>query len=416
MNIARSFLTGLLRTAGLALVAALAIGPADIGHAREPAPFRLDDERTGRPYSYGNREYIHRQTFRFRSQEQRRWEANPSGFRTTFGSRRSKEFFAIADFRNVWDLEPWLDVDARFSRAEDFDGRYDRFLTGIGIRPSETVRIAALGDIVAEKCDIDMHLETVWTINTRHRVRLTAVAVDAMYLSKAYEGYYHTTPYTFFGQYTGRPWNRMVLNLWGNVNPNLSYEHFDDATLFGYRQTDAGLAVTFPVGHDWSATFDGKLTQSDRSWESLENGGERGTLSRQFHEIGAELWREPKDALSGWLGMRHISLDETLSGLAPGHADVRIETMVHGGVLLPLPRWRAVFWPGLYFSFLEKNERSGQGDPDRSEPSSGTGVLKAAFPVEFAFAQGKTLTLNVTFVSDDRTGFGGGNIQGVFPF
>ncbi len=91
--------------------------------------------------------------------------------------------------------------------------------------------------------------------------------------------------------------------------------------------------------------------------------------------------------------------------------------MIHGGVLLPIPRWRALLWPGLYFSYVEKNDLFVPFNPERSESSRGEGIVKVAFPLEFSFSHGKKLTLNATFISDkNKTGFGGGNIQGVFPF
>ncbi len=209
----------------------------------------------------------------------------------------------------------------------------------------------------------------------------------------------------------------MELDLWVNVNPDLKLELYDDNMMFRYRQLDAGITATVPLAENWSTIFDGVFTQSERRWDSIEQGGIRGSLRRQFHHIGVELWREPPNAISSWLGARHISLDERMLGLAPGLAEERLETMVHGGVLLPIPRWRALFWPGLYFSLVEKNDLFVPNDPERSESTSGRGILKAALPLEFSFAQGKSLTLNVTLVSDSRkTGFGGGNIQGVFPF
>ncbi len=385
--------------------------------AGEPAPFRRDDELSGRSYCHKDREFIHRQTFRFRTQLQQRWLQDPSGFRTTFGSSSSKNFYVITEAGNIWELAERLDVEMRFFHGEDLDGRYDRLLTGIGATPSEKWRMVVLGDIVAEKQNIDVYLETIWTPKPKHRLRLAAIAVDAMHLDRSFDVHYRRHPYTFFGQYTGRPGDRMELDLWVNVNPDLKLELYDDNMMFRYRQMDAGITATVPLAENWSTIFDGVFTQSERRWDSIEQGGIRGSLRRQFHHIGVELWREPPDAISSWLGVRHISLDERLLGQAPGLAEERFETMVHGGVQLPIPRWRALFWPGLYFSFVEKNDVFVPNDPERSESTSGRGILKAAFPLEFSFAQGKSLTLNVTLVSDSRkTGFGGGNIQGVFPF
>ncbi len=386
------------------------------GFAQEPAPFRRGDELTGRSYSYPNRAFIHRETYRYRSQADWAWIRRPAGFRTTFGSVASKVFFVQAECRNVWEFTPWLDAEMRFLRAEDLDGRYERFLTGIGISPAGNWRLAALGDIVAEKENIDIHLESEWTAGDRHRLRLAAVAVDAMYLSKSFDGYYHKMPYTFFGSYLGRPWNRLELHLWANVNPDLDLEIYECDTRFRYRQTDVGMQGIVPLAAPWSLLFDGTATRSDRRWNSPEPTGENGSLARRFHRIGAEFRRESDDALSRWVGVRHVSLDESLSDTAPGSADVRNETILHGGVEIPLPRWNALFWPGLYASRVEKNVGSALDEEDKADAASGTNIVKLALPLEFAFAGGKTLTLNVTFVRDRQTGFGGGNIQGVIPF
>ncbi len=265
----------------------------------EPSPFRRDDELSGRFYCHKDREFIHRQTFRFRPQIQQWWARNPSGFRTTYGSRSSEEFYLFAEARKIWVLEDWLDAEMRFFQTEDLSGRYDRLLTGIGITPSPTWRIVTLGDVGVDKQDIDVHLETIWTPGRHHRVRLAAVVVDAMYLNRSFEGHYQRMPYTVFGQYMGRPVNWMELNFWININPDTTLEVYDESMIFHYRQLDAGMTATIPLAENWSTTFDGVFTQSERQWDSSATGANHGSFRRQFHNIGVELWREPPAAFSG---------------------------------------------------------------------------------------------------------------------
>ncbi len=399
---------------GLALAGGLVAAPGG-GRAYDPSPLRREDALRGRDFDLTGRTFLNRFTFRPRPEMDQAWRQDPSGFRATAGSLRSKELLVEMELRMVQPLDERFDFEFRYHRDEDFDGRFDRAVAGMGWHGGETWRLALLGEILPEKEDIDVYAEWTWTPRESARLRLAGVAVDATFDRKSDEGRYDQDPWTWFADLHFRPDPDTQIDAWVNWNPEARLDLDADDLRFRHRQVGGGGAVDRRIAGPWFVTLDGEVGRTRKHWER-----NRGTspaeedLTRHNQAFGLEIRRNPDEGMGGWLGVRRFRIDEAFRGDDAPHSLDRRETTLHGGLLIPLASERALFWPGLYLNRLSTDEpSSSQAEPDGSRRR--VGQVKLTLPLEIGFSGGAILTLNAT-TYPTRLRNGGGNVQLMVPF
>jgi len=394
--------------------------------AQDPEPFRRDDELTGRDFEYNEMTFLHHFSYRFRPDQEREWNRTRQGFRATAGSVRSAEFYVYEELRKRWELSETLFFDFRHKIDEDFDGRYDRTLTGLGIAVAGEWSATLLGDLAAEKENIDVHLETAWRDENGRRFRLGVVAPDATFNRKAVDAEYETKPLTCFMDAYWRTDQGMEFGTWANWNSRLKLQLFEEDLHFTYDQLSLGAKGSIPFGRVWRISLETGAEEGSRQWrhrildsspetadnhrpQALELIDDRD-LKRRHFLLGVQLERAVTESLGAWIGLRHFELSESEDRLAEPTLDgklVRKEEMLHSGIVWWVHK-RVVLWPGVHLDFIDNR--------DDSEQESDKDLLcKITFPIEIRFANTAALTLDQTLRLDDPRS-GGANVQLQVPF
>ncbi len=378
----------------------------------DPEPFRRDDEIAWRDYPYNSVAFLQRFSFRFRPALDAEWHAQRQGLRAGAGSTTSDEFYYVAEMRKRWELDHSLFVDFRCKTDEDFDGRYDRILPGIGLHLSDEFSASVLGTLAGEKKNIDAYLELAWTPAPHKHVRLVGVAADATFNRKSDVDRYDSSPFTLFGEVQWQNDAETGARAWANINPDLVLV-LNDELHFEYSQWDAGAWFATRAGEDWLFSVMGVAGTGDRYWEVQESDGPReATLDREHGRFTAMVDRRLSDVISWQLGYHFFHLEENLARTGEeGEAMVeREEHYAYVGVEWRL-RPRVLFWPGAYLGVVDAYD---DVSPEVEEDTEGFRG-KLAFPVEISIGEGATITVNPTLRLHE-TRFGGMNMQIQLPF
>jgi hypothetical protein len=317
--------------------------------------------------------------------------------------------------RKRWAFDERFFFDFRYTRDEDFDGRYDRTLTGIGVNFEDGWSATLLGDVVGAKENIDAHIELAWRDAAGSRFRTALVLPDATFDRKSNTGEYTERPYTFFVEAFRVTADHGEGGFWINWNPRLELRPAEEPSFFTYEQLQGGARWSRPIGDAWRLTSEAVGESGSRSRVTAAAGAtETRELDRDHFRIRFEAERRLSDSLEAWFGFRHFRLRET-----EGHSTdpvqrgetTRRENMVFCGVDWQARR-RLVFWPGVHLNFADI-EKDYPLDPERDERTDKL-FVKLAFPLEFSFANGALLTINQTMRLDTRSG--GSNVQVYVPF
>ena len=119
-----------------------------------PQPFR-GDELEGRQFSFGEYSFLHRISYRPRSE----WLANwHNGFIGSIGSVTSREFYSLMNLQKNISLSESLEFELRSERGEDFDSRFERTQIGLGYRFNPEWSLSALSGLSADKIHEDLQL------------------------------------------------------------------------------------------------------------------------------------------------------------------------------------------------------------------------------------------------------------------
>jgi len=379
---------------------------------REAEPFR-QDVIEGRQFDYNAESFLHRFTFEPAPALERRGGPVRDGVFGTGGSTRSDELYTRQDIQLTAGTDGPMYFRYRYRRFEDFDGRYDRNLLGVGAHLSGQWRATLYGDIKGAKESVDLQTELAWADSDGNRFRAALVAPDVAFDSKQDDAVFERQPYTYYLEGARRAGKSTVYGF-VNYNGYLRLRDTEREFTYRYEQAHAGLGVDVALtdGLDGSVEVEGLYTT-----RRLDNrGGEfdDSRLRRRHNQLTAELRHAYRTDLDLWGGIRYFRLSER--DRRPADDDrvdrrERIERMVYTGVTWHLSDTLR-FAPGVFVNQADIRKRE-NGEDDDEEGVYGKLTLPLQITVDRS--TGGYVTLNLA-VRLHRAAFGGGNIQVYLPF
>lgn len=403
---------------GLLLAAWLrcAVAHAEWIETPDPEPFRARDAVTGRDFVLTETAFLHRYSFRFHAPLERAWRGDPQGFRASVGSVRSDDFYVFQELRKRFVLAESFFFEFRHKRDEDFDGRYQRTLTGFGWDAGNGWSAALLGDFVGNKEDVDANLEVMWRDGARRRVRVAVVAVDPALNRKSSDLRYEQQPWTAFGEVFWDVPETARLQAWVNWNAPTELSLEDDGLSFAYRETSFGTDLSLDLARDWRLCLDAAGATGEKDWRPRAQSLYREhQFTRDFFEAGIDVqWTAPGGRLF-WTGARYVYLTEDDRWVEDPFLDAdlrRREKIWHAGAAW----WIGKAWqvqPAVYVDWLDNVRRFPENGPDADHDSVTIGKL--ALPFARYFANRAVLTLNQT-IRLDALRSGGTHVSFMLPF
>ena len=382
----------------------------------DPRPFRMDDALSGRDFEYNDVSFLHRISFQPVFPLASGLAEDREGLYGSAGSTRSNELYTLMQLQKTMPLDNDWFLRYRFQRDEDFDGRYDRNLLGIGRNFGEGWSASFSGDIEGDKSRIDLEAELSWRDGAGNHARLVLVGPDYLFNDKQEAAQFTRQPYTGFADLRWQWTQAMALLAFVNHNTDTSLRNESLDLDFHYRQTAGGVGIDADLG-TWRLRVWLEGEQGRRRYESLSGSIAPTRFSRRHQELGAELGRDLGPGLAGRAGVRLLRFEETGRHGSDLLDELRLrreEAMLYAGVSWRLgARYR--FHPTLYLDFIDNHERF-PADPFRNRDDEGF-VGKLGLPLEVLVheASGATLTFNPTLYLH-RLAFGGGNLQARIPF
>lgn len=382
----------------------------------DPRPFRMEDALSGRDFEYNDVSFLHRISFQPIFPLASGLAEDREGLYGSAGSTRSNELYTLMQLQKTMPLDNDWFLRYRFQRDEDFDGRYDRNLLGVGRNFGEGWSASFSGDIEGDKSRIDLEAELNWRDETGSHARFALVAPDYLFNDKQEVAQFTRQPYTAFADLRWQWTPAMALLAFVNHNTDTSLRNESLDLDFHYRQTAGGVGIDADLGI-WRLRVWLEGEQGRRRYESLSGSIAPARFSRRHQELGAELGRDLKPGLAGRAGVRLLRFEEDGRHGGDPLEEVRRhrdEIMLYAGVSWRLgARYR--FHPTFYLDFIDNHERF-PADPARNRDDEGF-VGKLGLPLEVLVheASGATLTFNPTLYLH-RLAFGGGNLQASIPF
>jgi hypothetical protein len=391
---------------------------AQLLHPYEPTPFRRDQLK-GRPFLYDSTSFLHRLSYQPMPYLGRLRPVPDKVLQGTAGSISRDKFYVKLEATAHIPLEGPLYSGYRFRRDEDFDGRFDWNLIGLGLELGQW-RLSVWGDVVAEKDAIDTHWDVEWRDERQNMFRFVWVMPDMIFNRKNEDAVYEPRPYTVFLR--GERWvtKRMALKGFIQINNRTELRDTPAGYLRANQQTSGGGSVEFKITDDVEIEFYLEGLSGDRSRQGLEEPGLRDfEFDRDYRGTTAELRWKTSGGFLQWMGIRQVTYEEEWVGLNTDAFDSledRRETTVYWGREYPLTE-RLSFVPAVFLAYQEIDQlgvRTGGGE----EGWSTAGFYGKAAPAlrwELDSRNGAHLTLLVSTYLH-RAAFGGGNVQIVFPF
>lgn len=404
----------------LQLGAALGLSAVVVAHHaaadwREPQPFRRDAVE-GRQFDYNAESFLHR--FTFEPAPGLRPGARPvsDGIYGTAGSTRSDELYTRQEIQLTADFDGPAYFRYRYRRFEDFDGRYDSNLIGVGSELGRGSGITATlyGDVEGAKENVDLHGELAWDSGDGHHLRAVIVAPDFIFNDKQGDAEYGRYPFTYYLA-GGYRLGDALLYGFANYNDNTRlHDHVEDFT-YHYQQARAGLGVEVPFADAWEIGLEVEGLYTTR--ELNDRGGDvhpEQRLRRRHNQVTAELRHDFSADTAIWGGVRYFRLVERErrpdDGTRVDRQD-RLERMTYIGVTRRLSE-RLQFAPGVFVNHADIREREdGERDDERGY------YAKLTLPLQVTVNQstGGYISVNPT-ARLHRAAFGGGNVQVYLPF
>ena len=376
------------------------------------------DEIDGRDYDLKDDAFMQRFSYRFLPERERAWFDDPSGFRGTYGSVSSDEFYVFQEFRQRVRIHDGLYFALRHVRKEDLDTRYDRTLTGLGVKFENGLDLAAYAEMFAVKEGIDVQFEARYRCLGGSDARIAFVLVDAP-SEKSDEFDDERAPFTLFLDGTLRLPGGGHIYGWANFNTHfrrqLKLEGFD----WTYSQEMAGARITVPLFEAWRVSGSVRGEVGDRTRRIVDPTLAAPEIEQRFSRRGliadVEVERRFSRTLDAWAGFRYVRLKERdyrPEDITETSRLRRREFLLHAGVKLQIRDYLS-FWPGIYFDVID-NRESFIANPVRRERDEDEIEAKLNLPFTWHIGEA-TLTLNPTLMLSDPS-FGGGNVQVEFPF
>ena len=378
----------------------------------EPQPFRQAQVLEGREFDYNAESFLHRSSFAPGTPVTP--DVIPKDRLTgTGGSTRSKELFFDVAIQTSYEFSETLDFQYRFRRTEDYDGRYDRNLVGVGFAGEGGAHFRLMADVEGDKSRTDLQPELTWEHPDGHQLKAALVLSDALFNSKQSENEFRRNPRTWFlaGRWQATPNHSFRGYL--NVTPETELQINADNTLFRDRNGRVGAGWDWDMddGRHWQWIAEAEGT--DRS-ERFLGDSEDDEMTRRFWRSRAE-YRAPVLGMNYRVGGQAMFLREKGEFIgANRELTDRKEWMGFSGIDLRLnPRWS--FTPTVYGSVIEGESVNFDDEPGEEENLNGF-YAKLTLPFNWRpeGATGASITLNPTFRLH-RAAFGGGNLQMHIP-
>lgn len=403
----------ILLLASLFLLAnATFLNHASIVSAEEPQPFRRDVV-DGRDFEYNDQSFIHRFSYRYRPGWQRQWDYEQQGFIITAGSTRSDELYITNQLLKDIPFNERFFGSIRYQRNEDFDSRYDRLLTGMGINLSDQWSAGLVATILERKENIDQQWELRWDNQEGDRFRFALVLANLLYNEKVDDDSEYTKrPITYFmdGRIQGE--GEKSLYTWINWTPNAQIEFPEQSKQFDYDQIEGGIRTWLPLSETWGLQTGLEGQTGNRNTRALSpQFKDAQNLDRKHFSVLAELSNKFTPATEIFAGMRYFFLSENYDKISnPSESGElkRREPMPYTGVVFNVTD-NFIIWPTLYTSILNNKNYDPKKPEERSESKRVLGKL--TIPLEYRFSERASATFNTSFQNTSRGPFGGWNVQ-----
>lgn len=381
----------------------------------EPQPLRREALMEGRDYTYGSESFLHRFSYRHLSE---RPFSDEDGVRGTAGSVSGDELFVDIHGQKTLHFDDNRHyVFLRMQRFEDFDGRYDRQIVGVGRRFGESWRLALAGDVRSDKAESDIQLEARWRPDDNRMLRMTYIAPEYFYNSKGDgSGEYKRRAHTLFVHYRHHSpagWRGEVAV---NYSPEARFQDDRQGVLASGDQLRLMVRGSVPVGQfRVGARLELERTDRDFEWQQVPAAG-ADDFRRRMH--GATLYLAmPGQRWSPEVGVRHFRLREDGwfgTELATVGQVRRNEPMAYASVTLDTGE-RHQWQPTVYVSNVEARRRFDQRPRDNRDREQWLGKLSLPWRYTVDQQSGAQLTVNLSMHLHEFA-FGGGNVQLHWPF
>lgn len=380
----------------------------------EPQPFRLDQVREGREFDYNAESFIHRASF-----APNRPIAPDAVSRDrivgTGGSTRSDELFLDMAVQTTYEFTDKAFFQYRFRRTEDFDGRYDRSLIGLGTRPLDTVEARLMADVNGDKSAVDVQPEITWRASPSLTVNAALVFTDMLFNDKQNRDEYIDSARTAFIAAHWQINDAHHLRSYANVTPRTTVDiHEEETERFRDQNARGGLAWDWHLapGQHWRWLAEAEGTDRD----SRLDGEERQNMTRRFWRSRMEYRRVGLERWDLRLGGQFLFLRErgAFIGDAVELTD-RQEVMAFIGTGRQLSStWRVD--PTVYAVNVEGDSLGRDGENEIEEDDLNGNFAKVTLPFTWLpdGADGARVTLNPTFRLHTAA-FGGGNLNISIP-
>ncbi|MCC5849912.1 MAG: hypothetical protein JJU29_17635 [Verrucomicrobia bacterium] len=388
---------------------------AQVLHHFDPRPFRRE-ALEGRDFEYDGIAFLHRLSFAPMPYLGRRAPLRENSFAGTVGSTRQDEFYVQMLARAHMDLDGPFFAGYRFRRDEDFDGRFDQNLIGLGLE-RYGIRFSLWGDIVGDKASNDAYADLSWEDEQGNQARFTWVAPDAFFNQKSLDANYDVSPYTYFVQ--GKRAFTPDVSLKGFAQVHPTTQLFEDMGLTSRnREWSLGLGLELPLSKCTRLEIYTETLRTRRSRVGTRPMPQEQDFHRSFDSRGFELRREDRAGQLQWLGYRALYLTETdrrpFAPLDDADRD-REEHTLYFGHQLSINE-RIDFMPTVFLAYHDVSDFFPDNpDAPGQRITQFYGKFAPAFQVLINRETGAHMTFNLT-TRLHRPAFGGGNIQAVFPF
>lgn len=393
---------------------------AQVLHPYEPTPFRRE-QLDGRPFRYDGMAFQHRLSYQPMPYLGSLRPVPDRVLQGTAGSISRREFYVRIEASAHIPLDGPLFSGYRFRRDEDFDGRFDWNLVGLGLEWGQW-RIAYWGDVVSDKEAIDTHLDLSWKDPGKAMFRFVWVMPEMIFNRKNPDAFYETRPHSLFLR--GERWltDRVAIKGFLQVNNRMELRDRIAALVWENQATSGGGSLEILLTEDVAFELYAEGLTGDRVQQGLDEPLPSDfEFDRLFRSATAELRRVRPGGALEWAGLRYLSFEERWSGINFSDFDStenRRETTLYWGREIPMDERRS-FIPALFLGYHDIEQRGSRasGVPDGGEWTTADFYGKFAPAWRWILREdtGAHLTLLLS-ARLHRAAFGGGNVQVVFPF
>lgn len=375
----------------------------------EPQPYRQGQILQGRSFNYNAESFMHRASF-----------APPvpvsakviprDRITGTGGSSRTDELFVDMAVQTTRSFDEGVHLQYRFRRSEDFDGRYDRNLVGLGYRFSPQLSARLMADVVGDKSRIDLQPEISWQPDPRLEIQAALVLADNLFNSKQDNDRFESSPLT---GYLALGWQfhpSHRLRGYANITPRTSLILGESQRRFREQSSRGGAAWDWQISPGRQLQWLAEGESTNRNANDLGQGTD-AVMDRRYWRSRVAYHRRQDGVGKLRLGGQFLFLRErgNFVGDQQELTDRR-ENMVFAGTGWRLSEYW-LFEPTAFVTHVEgeslKREEQDEGPEDLD------GVYgKVALPLIWQprGPEGPVLHLNPT-LRLHTAAFGGGNLS-----